>query len=170
MSTSPQIVIQDTCILLDLVELNLLDDFFQSGYLVYSTPQVTSEITHENQWAKVEVHIINGDLQIDDEGSIEAISLILEENQALSFTDASVYELGLRKDALILSSDRSLRKCCEKGGLQVHGMLWIIEKLHAIGKIDCDGACSCLEQYSSINPWAPKTEITKMISHLKSNR
>lgn len=168
MSSEQPIVIHDTCILLDLVELNLLKEFFQLGFAAFTTPLVMAEIRDETQLSIIEEHVTSGALLIDDSGSIESIYLILDANKGLTFADCSVYELGLRKQGTILSSDRGLRKCCERDGLHVHGMLWIIESLHSAGIIHHDYACSCLKTYSSINAWAPKVEIAILIETIKS--
>ena len=62
MSDERNIVVQDACILFDLVDLDLLEVFFQLDLTVLTTPQVIAEITDEDQLPIIEAHIQNGDL------------------------------------------------------------------------------------------------------------
>ena len=48
-----EIVIKNACILFDLVDLNLLEDFFRLDLSAITTPQVIGEITNETQWIEI---------------------------------------------------------------------------------------------------------------------
>jgi len=161
-----EIVIQDACILFDLVDLSLLECFFQLELEVLTTPNVISEITNENQWEQVTIHLKTGELTIDENGALDAILTIYHEHSGLSIADSSVLELALRKDAVILSSDGSLRKIAKRKEVIVKGTLWIIEALFLNGIITSDYAIEKLEMYSSVNQRAPQNEIQKLISRL----
>ena len=128
MSDKKEIVIKDACILFDLVDLNLLEDFFQLEVSAFTTPQVFNEITNETQWEEVSKFIDNGKLQIDADGKFEVIAALYDEHAGLSIPDSSVLELAIRKDAIIYSSDGSWRKISVKKNLTVRGVLWIVEK------------------------------------------
>lgn len=80
MSDKKEIVIKDACILFDLVDLNLLEDFFQLDVSAFTTPQVIGEITNETQWEEVSKFINNGKLQIDADGEFEVIAEIFDEH------------------------------------------------------------------------------------------
>ena len=69
MSDKEEIVIKDACILFDLVDLNLLEDFFQLEVSAFTTPQVIGEITNETQWGEVSKFINSGRLRIDAGGT-----------------------------------------------------------------------------------------------------
>ena len=161
-----QIVIQDACILFDLVDLALLKVFFQLDLIVLTTLQVIDEITNESQWAEIEFYLSNGKLSVDSEGTYEAIFEIFEEYSGLSFADSSILELAFRKNAVILSSDGSLRKIATRNNYIVRGTLWIIEELCLNEIITPNHAIEKLEMYSSINQRAPIREIEHLISKL----
>jgi hypothetical protein len=72
-SDKKQIIIKDACILFDLVDLNLLGDFFQLGFIALTTPQVIGEITNETQWQEISKFVNDGHLQIDNDGEYEAV-------------------------------------------------------------------------------------------------
>jgi predicted nucleic acid-binding protein len=166
-SDKKQIVIKDACILFDLVDLNLLGDFFQLGFIALTTPQVIGEITNETQWQEISKFVNDGHLQIDNTGEYEAVQKLYDEHPGLSIPDSSVLELALRKHAIIYSSDGSLRKISVKQGLTVRGILWIIEELHITGALSKVQAVEKLNLYEIINQRAPIKEIKKLIEKIK---
>lgn len=167
MSDKKEIVIKDACILFDLVDLNLLEDFFQLDVSAFTTPQVIGEITDEAQWEEVSKFINNGKLQIDADGEFEIIAALYDEHPGLSIPDSSVLELAIRKDAIIYSSDGSLRKISIKKNLPVRGVLWIVEELHTKEFLSREIAVEKLNLYKEINQRAPIKEINSLITKLK---
>jgi predicted nucleic acid-binding protein len=166
-SAKKEIVIQDTCTLFDLVDLNLLAVFFQLDLVVFTTPQVISEVTDEKQWKEVSVFIESTRLEIDGQGRYESILEIAGTNPGLSFADSTVVELALRKQATVLSSDGSLRKVSAAKGLDVHGMLWIIEQLCESNLLSGMDAIAKLNDYVRINQRAPKNEVESLSIKIK---
>lgn len=167
MSDKKEIVIKDACILFDLVDLNLLEDFFQLAVSAFTTPQVIGEITDETQWKEVSKYINNGNIQIDADGEFEVIAALYDEHPGLSIPDSSVLELAIRKEAIIYSSDGSLRKISTRKNLIVRGILWIIEEMCTKGILSKKQALEKLKLYTEINQRAaPKNEIEKLISKL----
>lgn len=158
-SDERSIVVQDACILFDLVDMDLLEVFFQLDLTVLTTPQVMAEITDEDQLPTIEAHIRNGDLNVDKDGSYEDITELFDEFPGLSVADCSVLELAMRKNAVVLSSDGGLRKISKRKHCEVHGTLWIIQELHNHGVIEKEAAIEKLKRYASINLRAPKKEI-----------
>lgn len=163
-----KILIKDACILFDLVDLDLLTEFFQLDLIILTTIQVIGEVTDESQMLKVTEVINNGKLQIDEEGELQSISGINEKYPGLSFADSSVLELAKRKDAIVLSSDGSLRKISIKENLTVRGFLWIIEELCNTRIINVEIALEKLEQYKGVNQRAPRKEIEDLKNKIQS--
>jgi len=167
-------VIKDACILFDLVDLNLLGDFFRLGFIALTTPQVIGEVTNETQWQEISKFVNSGQLQIDSEGEFAEVQKIYDQYPGLSIPDSSVLELALRKSAIIYSSDGSLRKISVKQRLTVRGILWIIEELHTkgfLGKeqavvLGKEQAVDILNLYETINQRAPLKEIRNLITKI----
>lgn len=168
MSDKKEIVIKDACILFDLVDLNLLEDFFQLDVSAFTTPQVIGEITDEIQWAEVSKFIYNGKLQIDKDGEFEVVAAIFNEHAGLSIPDSSVLELAIRRDAIIYSSDGSLRKITVKKNLIVRGILWIVEELYNRDFLSKELAIEKLNLYEKINQRAPLKEIKNLITKISN--
>ena len=166
MSTSKDIVIQDACILFDLIDLGLIDAFFELNLTVLTTPQVMVEIEEEEQLRKVEEFTSAKKLIIDKEGLLDHVDKIFGENSGLSYTDCSVLELALRKQGIVLSSDWKLRTATVRSNLTVRGVLWIIDELHVQKRLTAREAIEKLNLYKQINSRAPQAEIKVMIERL----
>jgi rRNA maturation endonuclease Nob1 len=166
-SSKNEIVIKDSCILFDLVELNLIKGFFQLDVIAFTTQSVIEEINNDEQWKIIETYIISGKLIIDKLGTYEDITEIESQYAALSFTDSSVLELAIRKKAVLLTSDGSLRKISISKQVSVRGLLWIIEELSLRNIITVESAIEKLNTYSEVNSRAPIKEIQNLIDKLK---
>ena len=165
-SDKKEIVIKDACILFDLVDLNLLEDFFQLEVVAFTTPQVIGEITNEEQWKVISKFVAEGKIQIDNDGRFEIIASINDEYPGLSLADSSVLELAIRKNAIIYSSDGGLRKISTKKNLTVRGIIWIIDEMHSRGFFNNETAIEKLNLYETINIRAPLKEIKNLISKI----
>lgn len=166
MSSKKEIVIKDACILFDLVDLNLLGDFFQLELFAMTTPEVIAEITNETQWVEISKYVENEKLVVDGSGEFQSIADLFDEHPGLSIADSSVLELAIRKNAIIFSSDGSLRKISINKNLTVRGILWIIEELYNKNIMDINTASEKLKQYAIINQRAPVKEIENLINKI----
>lgn len=165
-STNNKVAIKDACILFDLIDLELLASFYELNLTVITTVQVLDEILDPIQLAKVMAYVECGKLQVDAFGQIDAISSILETNPGLGFTDASVIEVAVRRQAMILSSDKSLRNESARRHLTVSGLLWILEELYENGIISLLVTLEKLRLYQDVNKRSPKKEIEQLIAKL----
>lgn len=162
-------MIQDACIIFDLIDLGLIGHFFELKLTVFTTPQVIAEITDPDQLEVIIAFIENGRLGVDRDGDFDKVEEIFNVTSGLSYTDCSVLELALRRNWTVLSSDLSLRKATKKNGLTVRGILWIIDELVRQKAMTTVGAIHALNHYLEINNRAPKTEINEMIRRLSTN-
>ena len=69
----------------------------------------------------------------------------------LSEQDKSVLYLALKLDAMVLSSDKAVRKQAKKHAAEVHGMFWIFDCLVAEGLLSKSDASMKLRQMTSNN-------------------
>lgn len=159
MSTRKGIVIQDACILFDLMDLGLIVPFFNLELTVMTTPQVIVEIVDDDQSSVTKEYIDSGKLRVDGNGELTEIQEILSKNSGLSFADGSVLELAIRVDGAVLSSDLKLRNATTRSGLTVRGVLWVVEELHTSKLLSTNEALDKLSLYEKINDRAPRAEI-----------
>ena len=163
MLTKHKILINDSCILFDLVDLYLIQDFFQLDYKFYTTLEVIGEITDNNQLSEVKKYISNETLIVDSMGSFESIQSLFDEYPGLSFADSSVLELATRINGIVLSSDKSLRNISKRRNLNVKGFLWIIEELLDKKIISRNTAVRKLRIYPDVNIRVPIKEINNLM-------
>lgn len=146
-----KILVKDACILIDLIELNLLSGFLSLDYEVITTSAVVFEITDENQAEELEKNISGGLIKTEDSGTLIDIMNLKETYGGLSYADATVLELALRKQAILITADGLLRKAGVQEGSGVHGTLWVIETLHYNRKITIDTATQKIKNLMQIN-------------------
>jgi predicted nucleic acid-binding protein len=168
-STSKEIVVQDACVIFDLIDLGLIHPFFELALTVITTKQVIKEVEDGEQLMIVSEFMTSGRLSIDDLGEVESINKILFDNSGLSFADSSVLEVAIRRNGVVLSSDLKLRNATVRNSLTVRGILWIIGELHLNGRLTTQEAIDKLRTYQDINDRAPRKEIKIMIERLTSD-
>jgi rRNA-processing protein FCF1 len=169
-SEDKKILVNDSCILFDLIDLNLIENFFQLDFMVYTTQMVIEEIADDIQISEISKYISNGKLVIDDIDSFENIQLLFDKLSGLSFTDCSVLELAEREKGIIVSSDKGLRNEAQRRNLTVRGILWIIETLLKEEIITSEIALEKLKILPEINQRAPAKEISLLINKLKDTK
>jgi hypothetical protein len=162
------ILINDSCVLFDLVDMKLLKEFFQLEYCFQTTSQVIAEIRDDYQMFEIEKYILNQTLIIDSGGILESIQLIYDKYPGLSFVDCSVLELSARIGGILLSSDKSLRNISKRNDIEVKGVLWIIKELLHKRIIDKDVAIQKLKNYPNLNIRVPITELKKLIDDIQT--
>jgi len=170
MLTETPIAIKDACIIIDLIELQLIEAFYKLEMVVYTTEPVIAEITEEEQISMLSGYINSGALRIDSEGQFEDVGELTRQNPSLSFADGSVLEVALRRGCMVLSCDASLRRTASTNSLVVKGVLWIIEELCNEEILTIEAAVEKLELYLLVNKRAPKSEIQDLISRLKGTK
>ena len=163
MPDSNNILINDSCILFDLIDLNLIDDFFCLEYSFFTTGHVIAEIKDETQISTIEKYLSIGLLKVDNSGSLDSIELLYDLYNGLSYTDSSVLELAIKNEkGVLLSSDKKLRNISKSKNLEVRGFLWIIYKLAEDRIISVHKAMEVLNKYPKVNEEAPIKEIKKL--------
>lgn len=146
-----QILVKDACIIIDLIELDLLKTFLLMHYDVITTSAVVSEITDETQRLYLESCIAKELIKTEDNGTLMDIMNLKEKYRGLSYADATVLEVAIRKSSTLLSADKLLRKAGVKEESIVHGTLWIIEILHYNRIITCEIASEKIKKLILIN-------------------
>jgi predicted nucleic acid-binding protein len=160
-----KVVIKDACILIDLLDLDLLAQFYELNLTVITRPEVLAEI--QNQKDQILPYIESGKLVIDDDDELESALAIIETNRGLSITDATVLVTARRLEAVVLSSDKSLRNESNRQGLEVRGMLWILEELLNAAVLSLDEVLEKLRLYPEVNDRAPRSEIASLVNRLQ---
>lgn len=125
-----KIIVNDANILIDLVDLKILPYFFQLEFEFHTTNIILEEL-FEEQKEELVPYIETGKLIVDDitEEDFIEILLIRAEKPALSEQDCSAFYQAGKENALLLTSDNTLRKYAKAKELEVHGHLWVFDNL-----------------------------------------
>ncbi|SIT17033.1 PIN domain-containing protein [Belliella pelovolcani] len=125
-----RITVTDACIFIDLIELNLISDFFQLDLEFHTTVEVLNELFQEQKQVleaykdakKLAVH----NLHEEDFSKMEQFHF----PKGLSQEDRSVIYIAIQlKAEIVLSSDKLVTKCADSHHLEYHGLLWVFDLL-----------------------------------------
>jgi len=128
------VLVSDTSIIIDLDRGELLEIAF----------------THNDEFAVPDLLFAR---ELDGElgARLKALGLIIEQltsdevtqatvlrraDQRLSLPDTFAFALAQGRAWTLLTGDRGLRTAAEAVGIEVHGTLWILDRLETVGKCD----------------------------------
>lgn len=159
-----EFAISDANIFIDLFAIELIEEFFQLPLIFHTTDLVINELDFNEQFALMKF-IENGSLKVKQMNDHEIDQLINDvvTSKKLSRPDISIYAYAKNIDAIILTSDMPLRKEAESMGFEVHGILWLFEKLIEEEIITKTIAATRMKELMLINTWLPKHECLKRI-------
>ena len=160
------IVITDACFLIDLIDIDLFEDFLGLGYQVHITSSVFAELEGDEYVKPVgkcikQKKVILYNLTAPDQTALE--KLMRKNPTRLSEPDCSCLYLAKEINAIILTCEKLLTKVAKNLDLEVHGSLWILDRLLDASMITKRIAYRKLKDLMSINPRLPIIECKKRI-------
>ena len=158
------IVVNDANILIDLLKIDLCDQFFQLNFEFNTSDFIMAEVKEPN------VHLLNQYVKrkklLVRHFGFEEITEIIKLNQEynkLSLADCSCLILCQKLNAILLTGERQLTRIAEKTGIETHGCLWIFEQLILKKVISYDLAINKLESLVLQNTRLPENECRKYL-------
>ena len=158
------IAVNDANIFIDLLEVDLIDTFFELKLDLHTTNLVLNELDFEQQLI-IKKYITKKRLKVKILSDDELSELKEKEitSSKLSKPDVSVYAYAKELGAIILTSDRRLRIEAKSKGFKVHGILWVFEAMMDEKLIKPKKAIEKLTELMKINTWLPMDECHKRI-------
>ena len=145
-----KIAITDACIFIDLIELRLTSQFFGLQVEVHTSLDVYNELYPEQQ-ELLKAYQSIGKLIIHNLTQEEKIQIQNEAfPRSLSEIDKSVLFLAEKHNAMVISSDKTVRNYAKSRSIEYHGILWIFD---------------CLIDFSLISGPDAIKKIQKLISN-----
>ena len=168
-----KIVVSDTNIFIDLISVNLLDGFFSLPWEIHTTDMIMKELKDSNQKAVVDAFRQLGNLKIKGFDGNEMLELMrmrkrASESSNASIQDCSVWKLAKNLNCSLLTGDNRLRKVVQKDNIEVHGILYLFDKMLEHQVINHETAITKLQSLFNINSRLPKDEIDKRIELWKA--
>ena len=164
-----KLIITDTNILFDIISIGALPEFFSLDYEIFTTVFVIQEIKKSDQKEAIEVFIRAKQLNVIqfNPDEIEEITRFVTRKNFRGITDKSILWKTLQLDCPLLTGDRKLRMGAEVHGVEVHGTIWVIERLVENDMISKAKGIQLLESLRKVNSSLPYDEIDKLIQDFK---
>lgn len=165
-----KIALTDACIFIDIHDLKLTPVFFSMPMEIHSTVDVYNELYDDHKHfleaftavGKLTLHILtDADRKQVQNGDFP---------QGLSEADKSVIYIAGNIGAMLLSSDRAVRRYAKSKGVDCHGMLWILERLVDSGTLPPTQAIMKLKELMATNIiYQNNSELLEAAAKLSTN-
>lgn len=163
-----KLIITDVSVLFDLYQLEILPEFFALKAEISTTSFVYNEIVIANQVVEFEVYKRSQKLNVimltDEEQ--DAVNQFITKRNLKSLPDKTMLWKSIQLNCALLTCDRKLKLEAKEHGVEVHGSIWVIEKLVEENVLDKYKAIFLLEQLKTFNDRLPMEEIDKVIKKL----
>lgn len=159
------LIITDTNILFDIISIGALPEFFSLDYEICTTVFVIQEIKQSDQKEAIEVFVQAKELSVIEFDSDEIIEIeeFITSKNFKGITDKSVLWKSVKLNCPLLTGDRKLRSEAENQGVEVHGTIWVIERLVEKNLISLAKGVHLLVTLKQANSSLPFDEIDKLI-------
>lgn len=84
-----------------------------------------------------------------------------------SIADISCYVLAVHENFCLVTGDSTLRKHAERKGVEVHGVLWVLDEMVKSSVLTTDIAYNALSMIRDNGAYLPKNEIEKRLMNWK---
>lgn len=148
------LVVNDANILIDMIKLNILPQFFGLNLQCHTTSFVLFEL-HDHQQQTLQTFIDSGALMVEelDQADIQALCNLQQEKPQLSEQDCSALYCAQKLNATLLTADKNLRQLAITKNIPVHGHLWVLDALVNRQQLSAQEAVAALQLLrEDINP------------------
>ncbi len=168
-----KIAIKDANVLIDLEVSGLFDLWFQFqlGHETMTTDLIVAEL-REGPHRRAMEYVEAGHIHVEPcapEFLTEAFRLMQKIGTGLSIVDYTVLLLAIRKDAILLTGDKPLRSAANTRQIEVHGTLWIFDRLVESQLLEKSIASQRLSHFLENDRYLPANACSDRIRDWKNN-
>jgi len=163
-----KVVVSDTNIFIDLINIGLIKSLFLCGLEIHTTAMVIDEIKKEYQkkeLLKYKELVIRKYQEKDYEIVFNYYSAVSRSSN-LSMTDCSTLLYARELNCTLLTNDGKLRKAAIEEGIEVKRLLSVIMYMVKAKAVTKTEAKTTMEQLKETNCRAPMELIAKFIKEL----
>ncbi|MGI6484004.1 MAG: hypothetical protein ACOX0R_00045 [Candidatus Dojkabacteria bacterium] len=159
------VVVNDTSVLIDLIKLGLLEVFAHSKFELWIPDFVHNEIIDQKDEFEKYIKHFN----VYEFTSEEVFELYVKHanNPELSLVDISVLHVAEKKEMVLCTSDNALRKKAQYFGVDVHGLLWILEELLKQGVLKKKEVVKQAKRYLKLNSWISGDMVMEFVKRIE---
>ncbi len=142
-----RVVVEDANVLLDLVHGEVFALWLGMDYEHVTTHLVWQEVRTPAQRAKIQPLIEAGSLKLQDFAAPVWVEIVeFSETHRVSIADASVWMVARSEGGILLSGDLKLRRSSSSTGIDVRGVLWVLDELIEAGRINKKEGLAAMER------------------------
>jgi len=164
------IVVNDANTLIDMLEIEISDEFFRLPFEIHTTDFVSSKIKGEilnrfQNYVKkklINIHSLSGE-------ELDEVVNLSNDYPPLSQSDCSCLWLCQHLSAILLTGDKQLKIIASRKNIPIHGSIWIFEQLISHGEISPEVAGNKLKELMDINDRLPEKECLEKIREWESS-
>jgi hypothetical protein len=125
-----RIIVNDANILIDLVELGLLKQFFSLPFEFQTTGSIIDEL-YDYQQEELTRFIGQEQLTVVEFTEVEltAINELNLKKPALSTQDCSAFFQARKTGGILVTGDNTLKKYAKTNHIEAYGHLWVLDRL-----------------------------------------
>ncbi len=164
-----KVVVSDTNIFIDLIEIGLIKAFFNCGLEIHTTAMVIDEVKNERQKEELLSYdrLVVKKYKESDYNVVYEYYIDARRCSNLSVTDCSVLLYAKELGCTLLTNDGKLRNVAKREGLEVKRLLSIIMYLVEKNEVDIDVAKAAMERLMETNSRAPIELIMNFIKKME---
>ncbi len=159
------VLVNDANILIDLAKIGLIDKFSDLNFDLYTTDFVLEELNQDQQISVQELINLDkiGLITTETIEDFQGINDLLEKASGLSFQDCSIWYYSKKMGGTLITGDGKLRKAATKDGIEVRGIIYILDEILRQGKITFAIAIEKIELLYKLNDRLPRGELPKRV-------
>jgi len=160
-----KVIITDTNVFFDIMDIEILPDFFGLNFEMCTTDFVVDEIKHHEQAEQIQNFIRSKKLTVFSFSAEELnqVATIKTKRNLRRIADKSVLWKAKQLECRLLTGDKNLRCEAEESGLVVNGSIWVIRMLVEGNMVTMVQGIELLEKLKTVNKNLPVSEIEKLI-------
>jgi predicted nucleic acid-binding protein len=163
-----RIAVKDSSVLVDLINGGLLGYWMELKIETWITEAVLAEMQTGPQSDGIEDFVNRGVIRVEAISDNEALEWLnsvsgFSQKNGVSFADSASIFCAKSKAAWLLTGDGRMRKVAKKAGLEVRGLLWVLDQLFAEKIMDGEVACIALAAVLNGGARLPKKDCDERL-------
>jgi len=155
----------DANVLIDIHHANLTRSLFSMSFSLVTTDLIASELEVPNYEYLMDPGLRSIELSSDQ---IERLLQLSSSYRRLSVMDLSALILAKEWRVPLLTNDKPLRDTAAEAGVEVHGTLWILDKMVCQNLISPRRAAEALESMIAKGSRFPPSESSRRMKQWRS--